>query len=109
MYHVKFNSGTAGEGKNKMITLKRALRIADCGDAWTVGTAEGEGWLFYFDGKVLHTGTDIPFEEFLERNCLEFYEREERKNWKYIKLPKGVCELEAGLAFVVEGHENGTI
>lgn len=92
-----------------MITLKRALRIADYGDAWTIGTDGGEGWVFYFDGKLLHTGTDIPFEEFLERNCLEFYERGERKHLKFARLPEGVCELEAGLAFVVEGHEDGTI
>lgn len=92
-----------------MITLKRALRIAEPNEPWTIGTKDGEGWLFYFDGKFLHTGTDIPFEEFLERNCLEFYEREERKHWKFTRLPKSVCELEAGLAFVVEGDEDGEI
>lgn len=109
MYHVDFNSGTAGEGKNNMITLKRMMKIAEPGEPWTMGTEDGEGWLFYFDGTKLHNGTTIPFEEFLERNCLNVYERSERKNWKYVKLAPGVCELEAGLAFVVEGDEDGEI
>ena len=109
MYHVKFYSGTAGEGKNKMITLKRMMRIAEPNEPWTIGTEDGEGWLFYFDGEIIHPGTDISYEELLERNCLNVYERSERKSWKYVKLPAGVCELEAGLAFVVEGDEDGEI
>ena len=92
-----------------MITLKRMMKIAEPNEPWTIGTEDGEGWLFYFDGEIIHRGTDIPFEDFLERNCIEVYERRKRKNWKYIKLPEGVCELEAGLAFNVEGDEDGEI
>ena len=92
-----------------MITLKRMMRIAEPNEPWTIGTEDGEGWLFYFDGEIIHPGTDIPYEELLERHCISVYSRGERKNWKYVKLPAGVCELEAGLAFVVEGDEYGTI
>lgn len=109
MYHVDFNSGAAGEGKYKMITLKRMMRIAEPNEPWTIGTEDGEGWLFYFDGTELHNGTTIPFEEFLERECVQLYERLARKNWVPGLLAKGVCELEAGLAFTIEGNENGTI
>ena len=101
---------SAEKGIEIMITLKRAMRILDVNDAWTIGTEEGEGWLFYFDGKRLHIGTQkVTLEELLERQCAEFYEREARKNWVSGLLPKGVCELEAGYAFVVPGNENGLI
>lgn len=92
-----------------MITLKRMMRIVEPNEPWTIGTEYGEGWLFYFDGEIIHPGTDVSYEELLERNCLNVFERRGRKSWKYVKLPAGVCELEAGLAFVVEGDEDGEI
>jgi hypothetical protein len=66
MYHVNFNSGTAGEGKNKMSTLKRMMRIAEPNEPWTIGTEDGQGWLFYFDGEIIHPGTDVSYEELLK-------------------------------------------
>ncbi len=92
-----------------MITLKRMMRIAEPNEPWTMGTENGVGWLFYFDGTELHNGTTIPFEEFLERNCIKCYKRPERKRSNYIKLPANFYNLEAGLAFIVKGDESGDI
>ena len=91
------------------IRLRNAMLMAS-GNPWTIGTEDGNGWLFYHDGKELHTGTHRTLEELLDRKCVEIYERPERKYWseegrKYFHY----MELEAGLAFVVTGRENGDI
>lgn len=95
-----------------MISLEKAMRILDAGEPWTVATENGEGWIFYYDGKELRDGSrgKITFGEMLHRKCVEAYEREERKYWseedrKYFHF----TELEAGLAFIVSGNENGYI
>lgn len=91
---------------NTGITLKRAMRILD-GEAYTIGTLDGEGWLYYFDGKELHDGSRYDlFNELLNRECVEVYEREERK--RFLK-EHNFMELKGGLAFIVTGKDSGTI
>ena len=95
-----------------MISLEKAMRILDKGEPWTVGTENGEGWIFYYDGKELHDGSygRITFDEILRRECVDVYEREERKYWsEEDRKCFHYMELEAGLAFVIAGHENGQI
>lgn len=93
-----------------IITLRKAMRMLD-GEPWTIGTEDGEGWSFYFDGNELHNGSrGVRLEELLDRECVEVYARPERKYWsdedrKYFSY----MELEAGFAFIVKGMENGTI
>lgn len=94
------------------MTLRKAMRVLVDGEAWTVATENGEGWLFYFDGKELHNGTryDIPLDEFTGRECLDIWERHERKHWSEDDRKwHPYMELEAGLAFIVTGNENGNI
>lgn len=95
-----------------MISLEKAMRVLDKGEPWTVGTENGEGWIFYHDGKELHNGAHdgVTLDALLCRECVKVYERDERKYWseesrKYFHF----MELEAGLAFVVTGSENGLI
>ena len=95
-----------------MISLEKAMRILDAGEAWTVATENGEGWIFYYDGKELHDGSSgkITLGEMLHRKCVEAYEREERKYWsEEDRKCFHFMELEAGLTFVVTGCENGLI
>ena len=87
------------------IRLRNAMLMAS-GNPWTIGTEDGNGWLFYHDGKELHTGTRRTLEELLDRECVEIYERPERKRFFRGDTFK---ELEKGLAFVVTGRENGDI
>ena len=91
---------------NYNITLERAMKILSEGEPWTIGTEEGEGWLFYFDGKELHNGSRIPLETLLKRGCVEIYNRPERKRF----FPEHkFMELKEGLAFIVSGGGNGEI
>ena len=96
---------TIDKGENMEITLKRAMRILDS-EAYTIGTVDGNGWLYYFDGKELHDGTrfDLSLEDLINRECIEVYYREERKCCR-----SGVMELKSGFAFIVTGRENGSI
>lgn len=93
------------------IRLGKMMRILDMHEPWTIGTDKGDGWLFYFDGEKLHNGTDgMTLGEILRRDCVDVYEREERKYWsdedrEYFNY----MELEAGFAFIVDGYENGSI
>lgn len=94
------------------ITLKKAMRILDDDDVWTVATEDGECWIFYFDGKELHDGSmhGMTLEKLMDREVVSIYERDERKYWsdedrKYFHF----VELEKGLAFIVKGNENGRI
>ena len=92
--------------------LKKAMRVLSKGEAWTIATENGEGWLFYFDGRELHNGTryDIPLDEFTGRECLDIWDRPERKHWSEDDRKwHPYMELEAGLAFIVSGRENGSI
>lgn len=91
------------------LTLKTAMRMLN-GEPWTVATDDGNGWLYYYDGNELHEGTHIPLDEFLNRKCIYVYEREGRKHWSEAdKKYHPYMELEAGLAFIVDGRENGNI
>lgn len=95
-----------------MIRLEKAMRVLDGSEPWTVGTEDGQGWIFYYDGKELHDGTysGITFDEILRRECVNVYEREERKYWsEEDRECYHYMELEAGLAFIVSGNENGKI
>lgn len=92
---------------NTKITLKRAMRILN-GEAYTIGTENGNGWLYYFDGKELHDGSRYGlFDELINRECVEIYEREERKH-SWIG-GDNFMELKGGLAFIVTGNDNGSI
>ena len=95
-----------------MITLERAMRILNEGEPWTVTTADGEGWIFYYDGETLHDGSRYgrTLDDLKKREGVDIYEREERKytsaaDRRYFHY----MELEAGLAFIVSGRESGTI
>lgn len=90
------------------ITLKQAMRILENNEPYTIGAEEGEGWFFYFDGENLHDGTynNLSFDNLLDRECVECYNRGERKRfWKEDTF----MELKSGLAFVVTGSECGRI
>ena len=94
------------------VTLREAMQTLSDNEAWTIGTEDGQGWIFYYDGKKLHDGTryGLTLEELLDRECVEAYEREERKYWSESdRKYSHYMELEAGKAFIVEGRENGTI
>lgn len=94
------------------IRLGKMMRILDVYEPWTIGTDKGDGWLFYFDGEKLHNGTDgMTLGELLRRDCVDVYEREERKYFDDEEYRKHYhfMELEAGLAFIVVGRENGSI
>lgn len=93
---------------NYNITLERAMKILLEGEPWTIGTEKGEGWLFYFDGKELHNGSRPrrPLETLLKRECVEIYNRPERKR---IFPEHEFMELKEGLAFIVSGGGNGEI
>jgi hypothetical protein len=81
------------------------MRILENNEPYTIGTEDGEGWLFYFDGENLHDGTynNLSFDDLLDRECVECYNRGERKGYyTYI-------ELKRGLAFIVTGSERGRI
>ena len=94
-----------------MFTLRKAMRMLNENEPYTIGTEDGRGWLFYYDGKELHNGTrGKTIDDLLDRPCVYVYERGERKyrseeDRKYFHY----MELEAGHAFVVDGRENGTI
>lgn len=95
-----------------MATLRKMMRILDEGEPYTIATDNGEGWLFYFDGKELHSGTrhGETLEDFLDREFVCAYDRGERKHWS--DADRRSCpymELEAGQAFIVEGDEYGDI
>lgn len=94
--------------ETRMITLRKAMKILNPGEPWTIGTESGEGWIYYYDGKELHDGTRYgkTLEDLYERECVEVYEREERK--RFFKADR-FMELEAGKAFIIYGSENGTI
>ena len=89
------------------LTLRTALKRYE-GEAWTIATDNGRGWLYYFDGEKLHAGTDEPLDYFLTRECVDIYNRGERKHWGDTDFRRFV-ELEAGKAFIVEGDECGWI
>lgn len=89
------------------LTLRTALKRYE-GKAWTIGTDNGTGWLFYFDGEKLHAGTDAPLDDFLTRECVDIYNRGERKHWGDTDI-RPFMELEAGKALIVTGNENGRI
>ena len=98
--------------ESRAITMKTAMRVLDNNEPWTVATEDGEGWIFYFDGKELHDGSrfGLTLDDLMKREIVEIYEREERKYWseqdrKYFHF----MELEAGKAFIVRGRENGRI
>ena len=92
------------------INLEKAMRVSN-GEPWTIGTEYGNGWLYYFDGKELHDGShNIPLKELLDRECIDIYNRDERKYWS--EESRKYChfmELESGLAFIVKGRDNGSI
>ena len=91
------------------LTLEAAMESLS-NEPWTVGTDGGNGWVYYYDGKELHAGTGTPLDDFLPRECLYVYERSERKHWSEAdRKAHPYMELEAGLAFIVEGRENGRI
>lgn len=95
-----------------MATLRKMMRILDEGEPYTIATENGEGWLFYFDGKELHSGTrhGETLDDFLDREFVCAYDRDERKHWS--DDDRFYCpymELEAGQAFIVEGDEYGDI
>ena len=92
------------------ITLEKAMRILDEHEPYTVGTYDGEGWLFYFDGEKLHNGAKygMTLDDFINRECVEAYNRNERKWWEKRDETRYI-ELKGGKAFVVVGKENGTI
>lgn len=94
-----------------MIILEKAMKLVDNGEPWTVATERGDGWLYYFDGETLHGGSyRTTLEELMSRKCVEVYERPERKHWSEAdKKDHPYMELEAGLAFIVTGRENGKI
>lgn len=95
-----------------MATLRKMMRILDEGEPYTIGTYNGEGWLFYFDGKEIHNGTyhEKTLDDFLDRECTRVYERAERKHWSDAdRHSNPYMELEAGQAFIVEGNEYGDI
>lgn len=91
--------------------LSKAMRVLDAHEPWTIGTENGNGWLFYFDGETIHDGAHgETLAELLDRKCVECYEREGREYWsdedrKYFNY----MELKEGLAFIVVGRENGSI
>ena len=90
-----------------MITLEKVMRILHEDDVYTIGTVDGNGWLYYFDGKELHDGSRYDLlDELLNRECVEVYEREERK--RFFKWDK-FMELKSGLAFIVTGNDDGSI
>ena len=94
------------------ITLRKAMKVLDEHEPWTVGTEDGQGWVFYFDGEILHDGSryGLTLNELLGRECVESYEREERKYWSESERKyQPYMELEAGMAFIVKGRESGTI
>lgn len=95
-----------------VISLEKAMRILDKGEPWTIGTEFGNGWIFYFDGKEQHSGAcgGVTLDSLLRRKCINVYEREERKYWsEEDRKSFHYMELEAGLAFIVSGNENGLI
>lgn len=77
--------------------LKDFLEVLAARMPFTVGTENGSGWVFYYDGK---NKVNIP-EYFSERQIESIYPREARE-----KMPT-CCELKAGLAIIIEGYENG--
>lgn len=91
------------------ITLERAMRVLN-GEPYTIGTENGEGWIYYFDGKILHDGTDgfVSFNELLGRECMEVFKRSGRE---YLDDEDDTYmeQLNAGLAFIVTGSDSGTI
>ena len=89
------------------ITLRKAMRLLDENEAWTVGTENGQGWLLYHDGKELHDGTrrQVTLDQLLNRLCVEVYDRPERESLE----GRNCVELKAGKAFIVEGDERGNI
>lgn len=95
---------------DRTITLKKAMRILDEHEPYTVGTYDGEGWLFYFDGEKLHVGTryGMTLDDLMNRECVEAYNRDARV-WRDESDKTRYMELKAGKAFVVAGKENGTI
>ena len=95
---------------DKKITLEKAI-AEHKGEPYTVGTEYGEGWCYYFDGEKLHEGTNgASLGDMLDRYCVEVYDRPERKHWSdWDKKANPYMELEAGLAFIVTGRENGRI
>ena len=93
-----------------MITLRKAMKILDADECYTIGTENGSGWLYYFDGQIMLQGADVQLKDILDREIIKVYERDERKysnknERKWIKF----IELEKGIAFIIEGYENGTI
>lgn len=92
------------------ITLRKAMRISN-GEPWTIATEDGNGWIYYFDGQEIHDGSHgITLEELLDRECVEVYDRPERKHWSEAdRRAYPYMELEAGLGFIVKGRENGRI
>lgn len=98
--------------KNQMLTLRKAMKVLDNGEAWTIGTENGQGWIFYYDGKEIHDGVrdDVTIDSFYDRECVEVYDREERKHWSEAdRRMNPYMELEAGKAFIVRGYEYGMI
>ncbi len=97
------------------IALWKAMKVLD-GEPlakgttpWTIGTEDGNGWIFYFDGEKLHDGSHnhvVLSNEVLNRQCIGIYERGERERYDEYD---NFMELKAGLAFIVEGRENGEI
>ena len=99
-----------------MFTLWKAMKLLD-GEPfekgtkpWTIETKDGKGLIFYFDGEKLHDGShnhEVALNnEMLTRQCIGIYERDDREHYdEYDEF----MELKAGLAFIVEGRENGEI
>ena len=97
---------------NARMTLRKAMKMLDTNEAWTIGTENGQGWIFYFDGKELHDGSryGLTLDDLLDRVCVQAYDREERKHMnERDRKYNPYMELEAGLAFIVMGYESGTI
>lgn len=80
------------------MTLNQFLEVLAVGMPYTIGTENGEGWLFYYDGN---NHIEIP-DKYLNSTITHIYPREYREKSRWC------CELKAGLAIVIEGKENGT-
>lgn len=71
--------------------------IISDGCPFTIGTEQGEGWVYYYDGKNRISISD----DYLDRKIENIYLRDGREKNEY------ACELKEGLAIIVEGYENG--
>ena len=55
------------------------MKIAEPNEPWTIGTEDGEGWLFYFDGEIIHREQIFPLKISLKETVLKYTNAENVK------------------------------